>query len=498
MLYETMVERHLEKDKEILAIEDHMFSYVEIDGIVYQILKYFLDKNIEKDDRILIFADNNMATIFTILACLAGGMVFVLADVQMSEEKALSVFNDSMPKAVLGLSKKQEGEYQGVIRIDKAIEHICCDRDIQDCAVSEKRRKSKRKRIPLHKMTGILYTSGSTGEPRGVISCGHQILYCIKAINRALKHSEYDRVLSVLPLSFDYGLYQVFLALTGRFRIYIQKTRKIQAVVRDIVRLEITGFPGNPTLFRMMLKSRLLARAQIRGLRYMTSTGEVFSEELIKELGDVLPDTWIVPMYGLTECKRVSIMPLDKEWMLDKRGSCGRPLPGVRVYLKDVDQKSRTGELVVEGPNVMDGYWNAPEETARYFSGQADSRKLYTGDIFSIDKDGFLYFKGRIKRIIKLRGYRFGCEEVEALVRKMPDIEACAVFSAQTEGEEYPVVCAVSGEMEQQRYIKERLSAWHPAWKSVAVYVRRANFPRNIHGKVDFNRIQKEWMKYDV
>lgn len=133
-------------------------------------------------------------------------------------------------------------------------------------------------------------------------------------------------------------------------------------------------------------------------------------------------------MYGMTECKRVAVMPADRT---DKvmAGSCGLPLDGVKVWLVNKEEETGIGELAVEGPNVMEGYWGIRDEDSGVFESDRETgrRRVYTGDLFRIDSEGFLYFCGRRNGIIKIRGYRVNGFRIEEVIRKVAGVKEAAV-----------------------------------------------------------------------
>ena len=146
-------------------------------------------------------------------------------------------------------------------------------------------------------------------------------------------------------------------------------------------------------------------------------------------------------MYGLTECKRVSIMPYG---MKEKKykGSCGIPLPGVSVRL--VNEHDGVGELEVIGPNVMEGYWNDSVETEKFYSVEEGERVLKTGDLFKIDEDGYLYFQGREKAFIKHNGYRINNLELEEIVASIDNVMENAVVGINDSDAGEDIVCVIS------------------------------------------------------
>ena len=235
----------------------------------------------------------------------------------------------------------------------------------------------------------------------------------------------------MLPLSFDYGLYQVLMAAKFGGTVVLERSFAYpHAVLQKLVQERVTGLPLVPTMVAMLLQMDL-SRYDWSHLRYVTNTGAALPTDHILRLRRLLPHVRIYSMYGLTECKRVSYLPPEQ---LDVRpGSVGRAMPNEEVYI--VDEAGRrvgpgvVGELVVRGSNVMKGYWDSPEETAqRLRPGPLPGESvLYTGDLFRMDEEGYLYFVARKDDIIKSRGEKVSPKEIENVLASHPHVAEAAV-----------------------------------------------------------------------
>jgi acyl-CoA synthetase (AMP-forming)/AMP-acid ligase II len=347
----------------------------------------------------------------------------------------------------------------------------------------------------------IIYTSGSTGVPRGVMLPHGQVAFAVKAINSVLRNSPEDVILCGLPLSFDYGLYQIFLAFHASATLALETGFSVPiAIPRLLSTLSITGFPAVPAIIAMLLRTKLLERVELPNLRYVTSTGDVFPAAHIRSLRRQLPGTTILPMYGLTECKRVSIMPPDAPDA--KTSSVGLPLPGTRVEVVGEDFTSlppgATGQLVVRGPHVMAGYWNAPADTTRRFrpEGADGQTALYTGDLFRIDADGYLFFVGRDETMIKSLGHRISAVEVENAACEIPGVAEAAAFGVpdSVRGETvhlvvFPEKGAKLSPDSLGLQLRESLS---PAARPTEIIVSNKPLPRTNNGKIQRSRLAAE------
>ncbi|MGW0750896.1 class I adenylate-forming enzyme family protein [Streptomyces sp. NPDC002587] len=277
----------------------------------------------------------------------------------------------------------------------------------------------------------LIYTSGSTSAPKGVVCTHRQVVFAARAIARRLDYRPQDVVLVALPLSFDYGLYQLLLAAIGGSEVVLADAAAPVRVLTVLRECRVTVVPVVPSLAEMLC--RLAARGTPPDhVRLFTSTGAALAGSTIEALRSGFPGAAVVAMYGITECKRVTIAEPDA----DRRrpGAVGLPLDGTTVEVLDEQGRAlppgEAGEIVVGGPHVMTGYWNAPELTARRY--RPDPRtgriRLHTGDQGRLDADGHLYVSGRLDDQFKRRGVRMSTPEIEAAALDVPGVRAAAAL----------------------------------------------------------------------
>jgi acyl-CoA synthetase (AMP-forming)/AMP-acid ligase II len=292
-------------------------------------------------------------------------------------------------------------------------------------------------------LAAILYTSGSTGLPKGIAISHANLLAGVRIVSRYLGLTREDRVLSVLPFSFDYGLNQLLTMVGQGGALVIQRSLLPADICRSLEFHSITGLAGVPTLWiQLMQRQSPFGRMSFPRLRYITNSGGVFPVELLQRYRQHLPSVQIFLMYGLTEAFRSTFLPPQE---LDRRpGSMGVAIPETEIRECGPNQ---VGQLVHSGPTVSLGYWNRPEATAAVF--RPDPRKpaghparvVYSGDLVRRDEDGYLYFVGRADQQLKSYGFRISPEEVEAalyrsgllaevIVRGVPDDVAGVVLHA--------------------------------------------------------------------
>ncbi len=331
----------------------------------------------------------------------------------------------------------------------------------------------------------LIYTSGSTGQPNAVVSTHAQVVFAAQAIQSQLRYRADDVVFSPLPLSFDYGLYQLFIAALGSSHVHLGCSADAGLILlRRLRQSGATILPALPSLAAIL--ARLLERyGGSVPLRLITNTGADMPTGTIDRLRSRLPDLQVQLMFGLTECKRVAIMPPDHD--LDRPGSCGRPLPGTEVVVVDDDgaplPSGAIGEMVVRGPHVMAGYWRRPNLTASRFR-RVDGlfTELRTGDYGFLDDDGYLYFCGRRDDIYKSRGFRVSAIEVEAAALRVAGVSSAAVLPPTGQHPD-PVLFAVSDL--PAGTLLERIREQIEHYKVPKICLLMEALPLNRNGKID-------------
>jgi len=417
------------------------YTYRELDLQANQVAHWLLHQNVHAGDRVMILGSNSVNVITALFGIAKIGSIFILINPSVSKRNLQHILGDCCPKAIIldysvwkahtFLSQEFHGS---ILLLQRKMELDMVSpaqyfwdtvHSFSDASVSIA--------IEPTDIAAIIYTSGSTNYPKGVVAPHGKIVFATMAINSVLQNSENDVILCGIPLSFDYGLYQIFLAFESGAKLVLEREFRVPMDIPRLIKVHgVTGLPGVPALFAMLLRSGLLERVELPTLRYITSTGDVFPQAHIAQLRIFLPTVTIIPMYGLTECKRVSIMPMGA---LDRHmNSVGLPLPGTRVKIVDefdhVVEFGVTGQLIVQGPHVMNGYWNDAEETQRKFHLDPITSEtwLYTGDYFRSDPEGFLYFVGRDEMVIKSSGQKISPVEIEAFLCTIDEISEAAVI----------------------------------------------------------------------
>jgi long-chain acyl-CoA synthetase len=348
-------------------------------------------------------------------------------------------------------------------------------------------------------LAALIYTSGSTGAPKGVMLTHRNMTFSATAIVAYLGLSAADRVLSVLPLSFDYGLYQLLLCVQAGATVLLEPGVGFPGrLVTLMAEQQVTGFPGVPTLFGLMLALPGFAERDWGHVRFLTNTGAAISAKTIRALCATFSRARFYSMYGLTECKRVSYLPPEQ---LDRRPeSVGVPIPGTEAWVESDDGRrcppGEVGQLMVRGPHVMQGYWRDPAATnERLRAGRWPwEHVLATGDLFRCDEAGFLYFAGRRDDMIKSRGEKVSPREVEEVLLAAPGVLEAAVVGIEDEllGQ---AVCAhvapYPGHVLDPQILRRQCAVELEDHLVPAKIIVHAQLPKNPNGKIDRRTLQQ-------
>lgn len=354
-------------------------------------------------------------------------------------------------------------------------------------------------------LAAILYTSGSTGKPKGVMLSHDNVIAGAEIVGDYLRVTHEDRILAVLPFSFDAGMNQLTTAVLKGATLVISQFRFARDVIAELIREKITGLAGVPPFWNLFVQpSSGLTKANLPHLRYITNTGGAMPQSTLGLLRHGLPGTQVFLMYGLTEAFRSTYLPPSE---LDRRPtSMGKAIPNTEILVVKEDGSpcgpGEVGELVHHGPTVSLGYWGQEELTARIlrphpFSlpGSNNAVKVcYSGDLVKMDEDGFLYFVGRRDNLIKSSGFRISPTEVEQAICRNKSVREAAVVGVADEllGQHIKAyVVPVDGEQLTETDIIAQASEAMPRYmvpKSVDIVDQ---LPKTSSGKIDYPTLKR-------
>ncbi len=516
MLLHEFLEESARKYPHKIALvqKEERWTYREIDEQANQVAHLLRNQGIQRGDRVAIFLDNSVESVISLFGILKADAVFLMLSSLLKPAKLGYILNNCRAKMIISEARKLNAASEVFPSIPSLKSVVSVGRKTPvSSAVHSKvipwieigtlspgsRRKLPNRNIDLDLAT-IIYTSGSTGNPKGVMLTHLNMVAAAASITHYLENVPEDIIIDCLPLSFDYGLYQVLMAFRFGGTVVLEKSFTYPyEVVKEMVKERVSGFPGVPTIFAILLQMKDLKKFDLRSLRYITNTAAALPVSHIRQIQDAFPQAKLYSMYGLTECKRVSYLPPEE---LDRRAdSVGRGMPNEEVWIAD-EQGHKVGpgvvgELVVRGSNVMRGYWEDPATTEKVLKPGPlpGERVLYTGDLFRADEEGFLYFVGRKDDMIKTRGERVSPKEVENALYSVEGVAEAAVIPVPDEilGQAIKafIVCKQGyalGEKDLLLHCKKTLEEF-----AVPKYFDfRVSLPQNVSGKIDKLTLKQE------
>jgi acyl-CoA ligase (AMP-forming) (exosortase A-associated) len=347
-------------------------------------------------------------------------------------------------------------------------------------------------------LAAILYTSGSTGRPKGVMLSHANLWLGAISVAHYLRLAPEDRVLGVLPLSFDYGQNQLFSTWAAGAAVAPIDYLTARDVVKAVERVGATTLAGVPPLWIQLLEAEWPAETAAR-LRRLTNSGGALSVRMVRALRTRFPAADLYPMYGLTEAFRSTYL---EPALVDAHPeSIGRAIPFAEVMIVRADGApaavGEAGELVHAGPLVAGGYWRDAERTAaRFRAAPGFSRHggtaVWSGDTAVADAEGLIRFVGRDDEMIKSAGNRISPAEIEEAVLAGGEVlEAVAVGVADARLGQ-AIVVVVAGDAAREDGLRARLKRELPGFMQPGRIVWRESLPRNANGKLDRSAIAAE------
>ncbi len=431
-------------DKPALICNGEVHTFGQVARSSDQLACALQQAGVVRGDRVVILIENSTELAVAVFGVLKAGAVFVVVNPTTKSKKLAYILNDCGAKALIAQPAltRVVAPIMGEVASLETLIWTASPPDGSPAGRSYPEILTEPHTSPAdpdlidEDLCTIIYTSGSTGNPKGVMLTHHNMTNTAWAISTYLENVWDDIVLCVLPLSFDYGLYQVITGARVGFTVVLEKSFAYPyKVLQQIERHRVTGLPGVPTIFATLLQMAPFEGLDLSSLRYFSNTAAAFPPAHICRLQELFPQARIYSMYGLTECTRVSYLPPER--LVDKITSVGKAMPNSETYVVD-EQGQRLGpgeigELVIRGANVMRGYWGNPEQSAqRLGEGEIPGEKvLYSGDLFYTDDEGFLYFVGRKDDVFKCKGEKISPKEIEHVLYELEAVAEAAVVGVE-------------------------------------------------------------------
>ena len=422
------------KDPERVALIllDGEKTYEDILFSSQLIASHLLQKGHSKGDRVLLIAENSFFWVASYLGILRAGLVCVPLPANTAQETVSYIAEITEAKSACVPARVF---LKNKLRLPVPV--------LTDVPVQEAEKPGAQHRngfiqpqnfpqISRDDLAALMFTSGTTGKPRGVMVTHGNIIANTNSIIEYLRLSSRDRIMAVLPFQYCFGASLLHTHLRAGGSLVVDPRFMFPEKILERMReTECTGFAGVPSHYQILLRKSALKDYCFPHLRYVQQAGGHLAPALIRELREALPGTEIFVMYGQTEATaRLSYMPPE---MLDRKpGSIGKGVPGVKlrvIYAGRDAAPGEIGEIVAQGENITQGYWRAEEETATVFR----DGMLYTGDLATVDEDGYIFIVDRAKDFIKCGGNRVSCRQIEEKLLEFGDLLEAAVIGVPDE-----------------------------------------------------------------
>jgi acyl-CoA ligase (AMP-forming) (exosortase A-associated) len=436
-------------DAEALVHGSQRLSYADVDRKVSGLARGLRDAGLQRGDRIGIYLDASVPQALAIFGVARAGGVYVPINGLLFPDQVGHIARDCQMKGLITTREKLETLAQ-TIKDTPSLDFLVLVGEggpvdvplstyaFEDLCALDLPAGWRDHGIEKD-LAAILYTSGSTGKPKGVMLSHAQVMAGSSIVSTYLEITESDRILAVLPFSFDAGMNQLMTAWQQGATLILINFVFAREVVKTLIAERVTGLAGVPTFWSLLSQpSSGLHKQPLPHLRYITNTGGAMPQPVLAKLRELLPPTRVYLMYGLTEAFRSTYLPPEE---LDRRPtSMGKAIPDTEILVINEEGKpckpGEVGELVHRGPTVSMGYWGQPELTAKVLRphpflppelGDVE-RVCYSGDYVKMDEDGFLYFIGRRDTMIKSSGFRISPTEVEEVLFKSGLLKIAAVI----------------------------------------------------------------------
>ena len=464
-------------------------SYKETFENVNKKASFIKNKKLSKKDAVLLVSENSNFFIENYFAIIKCGAICVPINPALNKSEIKYIIDSLNIKLIFTQNKFSEKIRQ------LGYEDVEIYTDSNECNFTCVHENNYSDEINIEEdVAVILFTSGSTGNPKGVMLTHYNLMCNTNSIIEYLNLTKGDRVEMVLPFYYCYGtsiLHTHF--RVGGSLVVNNKFMFPQTVVDDINKYSCTGFSGVPSTYQILLRMTDIKHTKVPTLRYITQAGGKLSEIFIKQLINILKGVDIFIMYGQTEAT-ARLSYLSPHLINEKMNSIGHGIKGTELLVLNSEGKrvkpGETGEIVAKGGNIMKGYFNDKGETNKVLKQGC----LYTGDLAKVDDEGYIYIVSREKNIIKSGGIRISPKEIEDIILQIPEIVECAVIGVEDDilGEAVKafVVLIENNDHIDFKYILDFCRKQLPPYKNPRYIEFLKELPKNSSGKILIKKLK--------
>jgi acyl-CoA ligase (AMP-forming) (exosortase A-associated) len=497
-------------EKEAILYKNDTLTYEQVHKKSRRLAQTLIRLGVKKGDRVCFLLEKRLEKVISIFAISLAGGVFVPIRRLSQATQVLHIINNCEATVLITTSSRLPTLKNYLHKLNAVIIVDTSECTFSDCPViywdEAQAHHPSFRNYPdsiTTDIAAILYTSGSTGLPKGVILSHQNIVAGAQVVSNYLKINEDDRLLSILTFGFDYGLNQLTMSFLNCAQLVLFDYLFPKDILKIVEKYQITGLAAVATTWIQLLQVQW--GNAMDSLQYVTNTGGPIPVEFVKKLRRRIPNADVYLMYGLTEAFRSTYL---EPSMVDQRpSSIGKAVPGEQIMILGKDDQlikpGETGELVHRGVFVAQGYWGEPELTRKLFrrnplqlsDAPIDEKVVYSGDFVKMDADGYLYFKGRKDEMIKSAGNRISPTEIEEILYNSGFISEAVAMGIPHDIYGQVVLVVLSflphgkkSEKDVLLYCRNNM----PQYMVPHEIIIWDKLPKNTNGKLDRSAIKKE------
>ncbi|MFQ5652167.1 MAG: class I adenylate-forming enzyme family protein [bacterium] len=442
----------------------------------------FIHSEYGSGNEFMLLSDNSLFFIICYLAIMKSGNVVVLVAPRISGAQLEAIITRCSLRAVFLEDKFRSKVPETYRRYTESLLTAMSDGEgVLDAQTDD------------DDVAAIIFTSGSTGEQKGVMLTHKNIRVNTESILSCMGITAEDRMEVVLPFYYCYGTSLLHTHLRAGGSIVINKSVFLGSVIKEIEDYRCTGFAGVPATYQILIHRTNFLEQDFPSLRFLAQAGGKLTTPYIAQIVNEFKDKTFFVMYGATEAT-ARLSCLDPRRLREKLGSIGKGIPGVTLEVLDENdhpvKPGEEGQITARGDNIMKGYYKDPEGTKEVLK----NGRYYTGDLATVDEDGFIYVVGRARNIIKSAGFRISPDEVEEVIAKVDKVLQSVVIGVPDELMGEAVAAVVETNAPSEELKNDIISTCNSSLASYKVprrVVFSSRFPLNSSGKVDVPRLKQ-------
>ncbi len=487
-LYEMFYNSYLERADSNYIYDKKYWTYKDVNEYIDCVAEMLLEKHVEKDDKVLVYIDNSVEYVIAYFAVLRVGATVVPIIATSSVENIVNIIEDCNPKIMLSSSfmfhKIKNCDFISKVEIK-----------LLDVKKINKEKHIELPEVKTGHLAMIIYTSGTTSRSKGVMLTHKNLLANTESILAYLHLTDADSILATLSFAYSYGNSILLTHTKVGGMLYLYKAIYPQSILTMLDSGEFTGFSTVGSFLNILLKQWNADVGLFTKLRYITLAGEQTAKSNLIKVQSTNENLKIYVMYGQTEAS-ARLSYLEPSLLSKKIGSVGKAIKDVEIKVVDdignEVESGTNGELIVKGPNIMEGYLNQPKETEKVLK----NGWLWTGDIGYKDEDGYLFITGRRRDVIKYKGFRISPVEIENYINLDKGILESGVFEKR-DGEYVEIAAAIvlSGETFDTGTFYRELKRKLPLYKIPKYFFVLKQLPKTTNGKIKRQALREEVLK---